>query len=86
MNNICIMVINMIEKYNSCSQYMISSGGIEECNEGADKDTFSYYVYEQQELYDFLDTMKKSCIVPLRQISFSHFIKIKKFWEASYVE
>ena len=62
---------------------MISSGGIEECNEGVDNDTFAYYEYEQQELYDFLDSMKKSCIVPLRQISSSHIIKIKKFWEVS---
>jgi len=75
------MVINMIEKHNNYSQYMISSGGIEEYNNDIYNDAYDYYEYEQQELYDFLDAMKKNCIVPLRKISFSHFIKIKKFWE-----
>ena len=80
------MVISMTEKYNDCSQYMISSDGVEVCNEHLYNDAYSYYEYEQQEHYDFLDAMKKSCIVPLKQISFSHFIKIKRFWEISYVE
>ena len=48
------MVINMIEAYNSCSQYMIGSRGIEEDNEDTDNDTFAYYEYEQQEHNDFL--------------------------------
>lgn len=73
----------MIEKYNNCNQYMISSGDTEDCNEHIHNDAYSYYEYEQQEHYDFLEAMKKSCIVPLRQISSSHFIKIKKFWEVS---
>ena len=73
----------MIAKHNNCSQYMINSSGDEECNEHICNDAYAYYEYEQQELNDFLDAMKKSCIVPFRQISFSYLIKIKKFWKVS---